>query len=120
MAELDFNVEAFKPVVRHGPDAITQRDLMSPYVWKGKDGSYQMMVRAVPRMGDEGDTGTIWYATSEDGLTFTATDKPVIAPGPGSEDVGGCEEFFLARAGEGWVLEHAVCAGGGARLGLVS
>jgi predicted GH43/DUF377 family glycosyl hydrolase len=93
MAQLDFNVEAIEPVVLHGPDAITQRDLMSPYVWKTRDrDEYQMMVRAVPKMDDEGDTGTIWYATSQDGLVFTATDQPIIAPGPGPEDVGGCED----------------------------
>jgi len=101
MAELDFNVEAFNPVVLHGPDAVTQRDLMSPYVWKAKDGRYQMLVRAVPKMGDEADTGTIWHATSEDGLTFTAVDKPAIAPGPGPEDIGGCEDPTVIELPDG-------------------
>ncbi len=102
MAQIDFNVEKIEPVVVHGPDAITQRDLMSPYVWKGPDGhDFRMMVRAVPRMGDEGDTGTIWYARSEDGLTFTATDKPVIAPGPGPEDAGGCEDPTVVQLPDG-------------------
>jgi len=102
MAQLDFNVEAIQPVVLHGPDAITQRDLMSPYVWKTKDrDEYQMMVRAVPKMDDEGDTGTIWYATSPDGLVFTTTDKPVIAPGPGPEDAGGCEDPTVVELPDG-------------------
>jgi predicted GH43/DUF377 family glycosyl hydrolase len=51
-----------------------------------------MLVRAVPRPGETGDTGTIWYATSSDGLCFTATDMPVLSPGPGPDDVGGCED----------------------------
>ncbi len=102
MVQIDFNVEKIEPVVVHGPDAITQRDLMSPYVWKGPKGhDFRMMVRAVPRMGDEGDTGTIWYARSEDGLTFTATDKPVIAPGPGPEDAGGCEDPTVVQLPDG-------------------
>jgi predicted GH43/DUF377 family glycosyl hydrolase len=102
MAQLDFNVEKIEAVVLHGPDAVTQRDLMSPYVWKtrGKE-EYQMMVRAVPKMGDEGDTGTIWYATSEDGISFTATDKPVITPGPGPEDAGGCEDPTVVELPDG-------------------
>ncbi len=37
-------------------------------------------------------TGTIWYATSTDGLRFTATDTPVLSPGPGPDDIGGCED----------------------------
>lgn len=101
MAELDFNVEAFSPVVLHGPDAVTQRDLMSPYVWKAKNGRYQMLVRAVPKMGDEADTGTIWHATSENGLVFTAADKPAIAPGPGPEDIGGCEDPTVIELPDG-------------------
>ena len=102
MAQLDFNVEKIEPVVLHGPDAITQRDLMSPYVWRTKDGDdYQMMVRAVPKMGDESDTGTIWYATSKDGLTFTATDQPVIKPGPGPDDAGGCEDPTVIELPDG-------------------
>lgn len=102
MGQLDFNVEKIEPVVIHGPDPITQRDLMSPYVWKSRHGDgYQMMVRAVPKMDDEGDTGTIWYATSTDGLTFTATDQPVIAPGPGPEDAGGCEDPTVVELPDG-------------------
>ena len=100
MAEVDFNVEAIEPVIVHGPDAISQRDLMSPYVWKGPH-DYRMMVRAVPRMGETGDTGTIWYAKSDDGLTFTATDRPAIAPGPGPEDAGGCEDPTVVQLPDG-------------------
>ena len=102
MAQLDFNVEKIEPVVLHGPDALAQRDLMSPYVWNsGKGGEYQMMVRAVPKMGDEADTGTIWYATSKDGLAFTATDRPVISPGPAAEDAGGCEDPTVIELPDG-------------------
>ena len=65
---------------------------MSPYVWLTDGGIYAMLVRAVPRPGETGDTGTIWYATSTDGLSFTATDMPVLSPGPGPDDIGGCED----------------------------
>ena len=66
MAEVDFNVETIEPVIVHGPDAITQRDLMSPYVWKGPNGhDYRMMVRAVPRMGETGDLMRTYYQTHQ-------------------------------------------------------
>jgi beta-1,2-mannobiose phosphorylase / 1,2-beta-oligomannan phosphorylase len=91
-AIVDFNVEQIDPIVMVGNEAVSRRDLMSPYVWRADDGRYAMLVRAVPRPGETGDTGTIWYATSADGLRFTATDTPVLVPGPGADDIGGCED----------------------------
>jgi predicted GH43/DUF377 family glycosyl hydrolase len=89
---IDFNVEQIDPITMVGNEGVSRRDLMSPYVWRLDDGSYAMLVRAVPRPGEAGDTGTIWYATSSDGLCFTATDAPVLSPGPGPDDIGGCED----------------------------
>lgn len=89
---IDFNVEQIDPITMVGNKAVSRRDLMSPYVWRLGDDSYAMLVRAVPRLGETGDTGTIWYATSADGLHFTATDTPVLSPGPGLDDIGGCED----------------------------
>jgi predicted GH43/DUF377 family glycosyl hydrolase len=89
---VDFNVEQIDPIAMVGNEAVSRRDLMSPYVWRLAAGSYAMLVRAVPRPGETGDTGTIWYATSTDGLRFTATDTPVLRPGPGPDDIGGCED----------------------------
>jgi len=90
--QVDFNVEQLDPIAMMGNEAVSQRDLMSPYVWRADDGQFAMLVRAVPRAGESGDTGTIWYATSPDGLCFTATDTPVLSPGPGPDDIGGCED----------------------------
>nr|WP_243843350.1 glycosidase [Sphingomonas vulcanisoli] len=59
------------------------------------------MVRAVPKPGAKGDSGTIWYATSNDGLSFTATAKPVIVPGPGPEDISGCEDPTVVERSDG-------------------
>ncbi|WP_267414858.1 glycosidase [Sphingomonas sp. GC_Shp_4] len=89
---LDFNVEQIDPIAMVGNEAVSRRDLMSPYVWQLDDGTYAMLVRAVPRLGETGDTGTIWYATSSDGLRFNASDTPVLSPGPGADDIGGCED----------------------------
>lgn len=102
MGQIDFNVEKIEPVMLRGPDAIATRDLMSPYVWRcARTGEYRMMVRAVPRPTYEEDTGTIWYATSRDGLTFTTTDGPVISPGPDPEDAGGCEDPTVVELPDG-------------------
>jgi predicted GH43/DUF377 family glycosyl hydrolase len=102
VARIDFNVEKIEPVTVTGPAELAARDLMSPYVWKAKDGRYQMMVRAVPKKGQTGDTGQIWLATSSDGITFTAaSDKPIIAPGPGPEDIGGCEDPTVVECADG-------------------
>ncbi len=89
---VDFNVEQIDPIAMIGNEDVSRRDLMSPYVWQTDDGHYAMLVRAVPRPGESGDTGTIWYATSTDGLRFTATGTPVLSPGPGPDDIGGCED----------------------------
>lgn len=89
---LDFNVEQIDAIRMVGNEAVSRRDLMSPYVWRQDNGVYGMLVRAVPRPGETGDTGTIWYATSTDGLCFTAGPVPVLCPGPGPDDIGGCED----------------------------
>jgi predicted GH43/DUF377 family glycosyl hydrolase len=89
---VDFNVEQIDPIAMVGNQAVSRRDLMSPYVWRTDQGPFAMLVRAVPRPGETGDTGTIWYATSSDGLRFEATDTPVLSPGPGPHDIGGCED----------------------------
>lgn len=91
-AVVDFNVRQIDPIAMTGNAAVSSRDLMSPYVWRTDHGEFAMLVRAVPRPGETGDTGTIWYATSPDGLHYTATETPVLSPGPEPDDVGGCED----------------------------
>jgi predicted GH43/DUF377 family glycosyl hydrolase len=106
MARIDFNVEGITPVTVTGPEALSTRDLMSPYVWKARDGRYQMLVRAVPKKGQDGDTGTIWHAISTDGIAFATSDRPVIAPGPGPEDIGGCEDPTVVECPDGSFLVY--------------
>jgi predicted GH43/DUF377 family glycosyl hydrolase len=93
---IDFNVEQIDALSIAGPPEVAARDLMSPYVWRRDDGRFAMLVRAVPRgdydHGAEDDTGTIWHAVSDDGLRFAIEGAPVLTPGPGAEDIGGCED----------------------------
>lgn len=106
MARIDFNVEAIEPITVAGPDALAVCSLMSPYVWRARDGRYQMLVRVVSTGPDARDTGAIWHATSDDGLHFTTTDRPVIAPGPGPEDVGGCEDPTVVELADGSLVVY--------------
>ena len=89
---VDFNVEQIDPITMTGPARVADRDLMSPYVWRRPDGKFAMLVRAVPRPGETGDTGTIWHAVSGDGLAFAVEGDPCLVPGPGPDDIGGCED----------------------------
>ena len=99
--EVDFNVETIEAVSLSGPPEVSARDLISPYVWIGADGRFQMMVRAVPKPGETGDTGTIWHATSDDGIAFVAASTPAIVPGPGPDDIGGCEDPTVVERPDG-------------------
>ena len=108
MGKVTLTVEQIEPVTMSGNRAVAARDLMSPYVWQERDGSFGMLVRAVPKMEDggyPGDTGRIWYATSRDGLKFEAVGaRPVIAPGPDADDAGGCEDPTPVFAEDGSVV----------------
>ena len=104
--KVDFVVDRIDPVTMAGNVLVAQRDLMSPYVWQPDSGRFAMLVRAVPRPGEEGDTGTIWTAQSADGLNFTASDTPVLSPGPGLADIGGCEDPTPVFAPNGSVVVY--------------
>ena len=104
--KVDFVVDQIDPVTMSGNTLVSRRDLMSPYVWQPSPGHYSMLVRAVPRPGEEGDTGAIWYAESGDGLAFAASEAPVLAPGPGPTDIGGCEDPTPVFAPDGSVVVY--------------
>jgi beta-1,2-mannobiose phosphorylase / 1,2-beta-oligomannan phosphorylase len=94
---LKFVVTKVETIRLSGPKALTDCQLMSPYVWEptvGAPGPLSMLVRAVPPLGSsDPTTGRIWFAQGEaDGLTFTADSEPLIVPGPGPEDIDGCED----------------------------
>ncbi len=97
---LDFTVEKIEPISLERPDAIADHPLMSPYVWRLDNGACGLLVRVVaPAGARDFHTGSIWYGESEDGLHFRLDDKPVIAPGQGEKDDGGCEDPTLVLDG---------------------
>ena len=104
---IDFNVAALEPVTLHGPSALAERDLMSPYVWIEPDGRYGIMVRAVqPRGADRTDTGMIWAGWSDNGIVFDMADAPAIIPGPDAIDCGGVEDPTVIRTDDGYVVYY--------------
>ena len=105
-AKVDFVVDRIDGVTMTGNTLVSQRDLMSPYVWQTARGQFGMLVRAVPRPGETGDTGTIWYAESKDGLIFAASNQPVLSPGPDLDDIGGCEDPTPVFAKDGSVVVY--------------
>ena len=99
---LDFNVEEIQHLTVDGPDALTGRDLMSPYVWQEPDGRLGLMLRAVPAPGKpRSDTGQIWSGWSRDGLTFDMCAEPSLTGGPGKDDIGGVEDPTVLRMEDG-------------------
>jgi predicted GH43/DUF377 family glycosyl hydrolase len=105
---MDFEVERIETLRLTGPEALFSRDLMSPYVWRPPGGPLLMLLRAVPR-AESGDptTGSIWLAQGEkDGLSFAADPAPLIAPGPGLLDIGGCEDPTAVPTNEACVVYY--------------
>ncbi len=86
-------METKEALILDAAPPLADHDLMSPFVWREPSGELAIMVRAVPKAGSqEGNTGQIYYGVSADGVTFKMDDSPVISPGPGPLDIGGCED----------------------------
>lgn len=92
MRLVDFNVEEITPLIIKADHPIKDRDFLSPYVW-GEGGGYHMLVRSAPKtLGETGNTGTIHYGESSDGVHFHVHAQPIIAPSDNELDIGGCED----------------------------
>ena len=104
--KVDFVVDRVDQVTVSGGALDARRDLLSPFVWQPAPGQFAMLVRAVPQVGEAGETGAIWYAGSGDGLAFTASGTPVLSPGPGPSDIGGCEDPTTVFAPDGSVVVY--------------
>jgi predicted GH43/DUF377 family glycosyl hydrolase len=102
----NFNVEKIEALRIEVGEQLKERDWMSPFVWQ-EDGGFSMLARAVPRrLEDTGNTGVIHYGRSEDGVTFRMDDTPVIAPGPGPLDIGGCEDPSVVKWNNEYVIYY--------------
>lgn len=79
---------------------LSEMYTLSPFVWK-TGARWEMLVRAVPMRDDRPalKTARVYYGQSQDGLRFAMDDTPALLPGPGSEDVDGCEDPTVAVDG---------------------
>lgn len=105
--EVDFNVEAIDAVHLDAEEPASDRNWMSPFIWIEVDGSLKLLVRGVPKtLSETGNTGSIYYGTGRDGLHFKMDQDPVLAPGPGPLDIGGCEDPTLLKWGGNYVVYY--------------
>ena len=76
--------------------------MLSPFVWR--DGElYRMLLRVVNHADDPHDKiARIHYASSADSVTFVLDSEPAIAPGPQSDDRGGCEDPTFFAGDDAW------------------
>ena len=95
-----FTVERIDPLRLIGSEEFSQCELMSPYVWRDTGDVFGVLVRAVPDGGEGTSTGSIWYGSGPDGLSFEMDDGPVLSPGPGPLDLCGCEDPTVVRHGD--------------------
>jgi predicted GH43/DUF377 family glycosyl hydrolase len=69
---------------------------LSPFVWKTPR-DYEILIRAVPHSENPAEKiARVYHGWSSDGIHFRMGDEPVIAPGPGDDDLDGCEDPTLA------------------------
>ena len=103
-----FRLKNVEPVQLAGPCELLDKRLMSPFVWRGTDGSLSLLVRAAPqRDGDDKVTGCIWYGRGElGGLDFSMDDQSLIAPGPDGLDICGCEDPTVVPTAQGCVVYY--------------
>lgn len=98
---ITYAIDQIDTVTLSGGGALADMDLMSPYVWRESD-RYRIMMRGVPRpFLATSATGYICCGDSSDGLNFSMNHDPVIVPGPGPDDAGGCEDPTVVAGSAG-------------------
>lgn len=102
MSASPFVITGIDPIRVRG-DKFSQCDLMSPFVWPRLDGQFALLFRAVP--ADRRVTGEIWLAMG-DGTTFDADESPLLSPGPGDLDIGGCEDPTFVKTDDGCLVYY--------------
>lgn len=97
-----FEIIAIEAVDIAGPASLRASDLLSPFVWPTPDGRLAVLLRVIPlNPGDDPITGVIWYGSCDkNGLCFRMEDQPLLVPGPGPLDIGGCEDPTVVPAAE--------------------
>ncbi len=76
---------------------LSEMYTLSPFVWK-TGARWEILLRAVPRRDDHPalKIARVYYGQSQDGLHFAMDAAPMLMPGPGPNDLDGCEDPTVA------------------------
>lgn len=73
-----------------GSDESATCEMMRPYVWRGHDGSFGVLVRApLGRGGVDASTGSIRHGWNDGGPSFAIDHAPVLSTDPDPLDAKG-------------------------------
>lgn len=91
---IGFEVELIETMTLACRNRLTDMYKLSPLVWQAQEGSYEVMLRAVPHRDDDPrlKIAEIWHGRSVDGLHFEMDIAPSLFPGPDETDLDGCED----------------------------
>ncbi|MBW8785188.1 MAG: glycosidase [Novosphingobium sp.] len=97
-----FELLAIDLVDIDGPEALRRQSLMSPFVWRDDTGALLVLLRVVPDpLRPDDITGRIWLGRcGGEGLRFHMDPAPLLEPGPGPRDIGGCEDPTVVLEGQ--------------------
>jgi len=105
ISEKDFPIGPFRdyrgnPILRP-TDGFQSEKVYNPSVWREGE-KFFMLYRAE---ADDGITGRIGLAESQDGVYFTCRKEPVLIP-ENDFDRGGCEDPRVVKIGESYYLTY--------------
>jgi predicted GH43/DUF377 family glycosyl hydrolase len=93
---MNFTVGQITSLTMERASPLADMYTLSPFVWRESD-QYRLLLRAVPHSENPAKKiARIYYGESANGIHFKMGGEPVIAPGPGDEDIDGCEDPTLA------------------------
>ncbi len=93
---MNFSVGLTASLTMQRTSPLTEMYTLSPFVWRESD-QYRLLVRAVPHSEHPAEKiARIYSGESVNGIHFKMRKEPAIAPGPGDEDIDGCEDPTLA------------------------
>ncbi len=87
----EFHIEQVEDLSLVATEPLASMYTLSPFVWETR--GFDVLLRAVNRSANPTEkVARVYHGVSSDGLTFSMSERPAIAPGPAEEDRDGCED----------------------------
>jgi len=87
----EFHIEQVEDLTLVATEPLASMYTLSPFVWETR--GFDVLLRAVNRSANPTEkVARVYHGVSSDGLTFSMSERPAIAPGPAEEDRDGCED----------------------------